>query len=63
MNTALKSTAHEQRQSLWQLAQATKRPYMVRNVPETVLYLTTAQAAKRFDLIPQFRAVALGPDS
>lgn len=31
-----------------------KRPYLVRGLPGTVLYLNADQAANRLDLIPQF---------
>jgi len=39
--------------------QADKRPYLVVGMPRTVLYLNGAQAAKRFDLIPQFLRMPL----
>ena len=33
---------------------AEKKPYVVRGMSQTILHLTDAHAAKRFDLIPQF---------
>lgn len=39
---------------------ADRQPYLVRGIPSTVLYLTSAQAADRVDLIPQFHRIFLG---
>ena len=53
MKEAPKLTAKERQQAAHQLLEATKKPYLVRDMPRTVLYLTAEQAAKRQDLIPQ----------
>ncbi len=54
MKDLSKLTAKERQQAAHQLLEASKKPYMVRDMPRTVLYLTAEQAAKRGDLIPQF---------
>ncbi|GAB3760344.1 hypothetical protein [Spirosoma pomorum] len=36
-----------------------KKPYLVRGTPDTILYLTPEQAASRIDLIPQFMPARL----
>ncbi|GAB3984521.1 hypothetical protein GCM10028806_59600 [Spirosoma terrae] len=54
MKQSLKATAKENQRVAHQLIEASKKPYMVRDMPKTVLYLTPEQAAKRTDLIPQF---------
>ncbi|WP_338870698.1 hypothetical protein WBJ53_23450 [Spirosoma sp. SC4-14] len=37
-----------------------KKPYLVRGMPGTILYMTLEQATKRDDLIPQFIRLPLG---
>lgn len=54
MKESPKLTVNERRQAAHQLIEASKKPYLVRDMPRTVLYLTAEQAAKRKDLIPQF---------
>lgn len=49
--------------SLERVIPAEKKPYLVRGTPHTILYLTPEHAAGRFDLIPQFQQIPLGPDS
>ncbi|MBD2701566.1 hypothetical protein IC229_13025 [Spirosoma sp. BT702] len=51
-----KLTAKDRQRIAHQVIEAGKKPYLVRNMPKTVLYLTYEQAAKRTDLIPQFTA-------
>lgn len=53
MKDAPKLTVKERQQAAHQRLEANKKPYLVRDMPRTVLYLTTEQAAKRQDLIPQ----------
>ncbi|WP_177225785.1 hypothetical protein [Arsenicibacter rosenii] len=53
-----KLTVKERQKAAHQAVEASKMPYLVRNMPKTILYLTEEQAAKRFDLIPQFRKPA-----
>ncbi|WP_020598064.1 hypothetical protein [Spirosoma panaciterrae] len=50
----MKVTSKERQQAARQQIEASKKPYLVRDIPRTVLYLTADQAAKRHDLIPQF---------
>ncbi len=54
MKDAPKLTVKERQQAAHQLLEASKKPYLVRGLARTVLYLTAEQAAKRQDLIPQF---------
>ena len=54
MKETPKLTAKERQQAAHQQIEASKKPYLVRDMPRTVLYLTAEQAAKRGDLIPQF---------
>jgi hypothetical protein len=54
MNETTKRPALKDRILAAQQAEASKKPYLVRDMPRTVLYLTPEQAAKRTDLIPQF---------
>lgn len=54
MKETQKLTVNERRQAAHQRLEASKKPYLVRDTPRTVLYLTAEQAAKRQDLIPQF---------
>ena len=54
MSNNLKLTAQERQRMARQQIEASKKPYLVRDMPRTVLYLTAEQAAKRVDLIPQF---------
>ncbi|MCK8495493.1 MULTISPECIES: hypothetical protein [Spirosoma] len=54
MKDAPKLTAKERQQAARQILEASKKPYLVQGLARTVLYLTTEQAAKRQDLIPQF---------
>lgn len=63
MNENAKLTSKERQQAAHLKAEASKNPYLVRDQPRTVLYLTTAQAAKREDLIPQFMRLPLGADN
>ncbi|MBD2752959.1 hypothetical protein [Spirosoma validum] len=49
-----KLTVKERQLVAHQLLEASKKPYLVRDMPRTILYLTVEQAAKRQDLIPQF---------
>ena len=63
MRDNTKLTAKERQQAARELIEATKKPYLVRDMPRTVLYLTPEQAAKRIDLIPQFIRQPLGLDS
>lgn len=53
MKETPKLTVQERRQAAHQLLEASKKPYLVRDMPRTVLYLTAEQAAKRQDLITQ----------
>lgn len=53
MKETTKLTAKERQQAAHHQLEASKKPYMVRDMPRTVLYLTAEQAAKREDLIPQ----------
>ncbi|WP_460995533.1 hypothetical protein [Spirosoma harenae] len=53
-----KITAKDRQRIAHQATEASKKPYLVRNMPKTVLYLTCEQAAKRTDLIPQFMPTA-----
>ena len=53
MKEVPKLTVNERRQAAHQLIEASKKPYLVRDMPRTILYLTAEQAAKRQDLIPQ----------
>lgn len=55
MSNTPKLTAQERQRIVHQQIEASKKPYLVRDMPRTVLYLTTEQAAKRVDLIPQFK--------
>ncbi|WP_240163947.1 hypothetical protein [Spirosoma taeanense] len=49
----------KQRQSIpLQPIPADKKPYLIRGEADTLVYLTGAQAANRFDLIPQFERLA-----
>ncbi|MBN8821535.1 MULTISPECIES: hypothetical protein [unclassified Spirosoma] len=50
----MKTTSRERQLAAHQLIEASKKPYLVRDMPRKVLYLTADQAAKRQDLIPQF---------
>ena len=54
MKIPQKLTVKERQLVAHQEMEASKKPYMVRDMPRTILYLTTEQAAKRMDLIPQF---------
>lgn len=54
MKQTQKLTVKERQLAAHQAAEASKRPYLVRGMPNTVLYLTENQATKRTDLIPQF---------
>ena len=54
MRETPKLTVKERQQAARQQVEASKKPYLVRDMPRTVLYLTAEQAAKRLDLIPQF---------
>ncbi len=54
MSNTPKLTAQERLRAARQQVEASKKPYLVRDMPRTVLYLTAEQAAKRVDLIPQF---------
>ncbi|WP_170061194.1 hypothetical protein [Spirosoma aerolatum] len=54
MREQSKLTARERQEVARQQAEAAKKPYLVRGMPKTVLYLSDEQATKRFDLIPQF---------
>lgn len=62
MRTASRIT-HKLRQNVpVRPIQADKKPYLVRGMPRTVMYLTSGQAAKRLDLIPQSQQLSLGLD-
>jgi|GEM_PF-5842777 len=54
MKSPEKLSAKDRQRAAHQAVEASKKPYLVRNIPKTVLYLTYEQAAKRTDLIPQF---------
>ncbi|WP_420149222.1 hypothetical protein [Spirosoma sp.] len=54
MKQAPKPTTKDRQRIAQQLIEASKKPYLVQNMPKTVLYLTPEQASKRTDLIPQF---------
>ncbi|MBD2753706.1 hypothetical protein [Spirosoma validum] len=62
MSTTPKLTAQERQRIAHQQLEASKKPYLVRDMPRTVLYLTTEQAAKRMDLIPQFGKLPVESD-
>ena len=47
-------SAQERQRIARQLIEASKKPYIVKGMPRTILFLTGEQAAKRLDLIPQF---------
>ncbi|GAB4025358.1 hypothetical protein [Spirosoma gilvum] len=49
-----KLNAKERQLMARQQAEVAKKPYMVKGLPKTVLYLSDEQATKRLDLIPQF---------
>ena len=53
MKQTQKLTVKERQLAAHQVAEANKRPYLVRGMPNTVLYLTEEQATRRTDLIPQ----------
>ena len=54
MSNTPKPSAQERQRAARQQVEASKKPYLVRGMPRTVLFLTLEQAAKRLDLIPQF---------
>lgn len=54
MSSTPKLSAQERLRVARQQVEASKKPYLVRGMPRTVLFLTVEQAAKRLDLIPQF---------
>ncbi|MFD2573230.1 hypothetical protein ACFSUS_21485 [Spirosoma soli] len=41
---------------------ADKKPYIVRDMPDTIVYLTPDQAANRFDLIPQSKPLPVSDE-
>ncbi|MVM36019.1 hypothetical protein GO755_38760 [Spirosoma sp. HMF4905] len=59
MSYTPKLTAQERQRAAHQQVEASKKPYIAKGMPRTILFLTEEQAAKRSDLIPQFGRLPL----